>query len=344
MISLRKFSATVEINPTDAYNLELVLGECPHDDRHRLLKGKADLLRNNGYASEEAEEMLRGWLNRDEKYSREISDTIRRSWAEWNYLVIDGGKSAPKAIKPDCERVVGLYKKYGGILELNTYMLNRMRMDMTTKEWLSRMYQPTDMLCVGRHMEEIKILSCKEILGQFRHPNPDPRWQELEQLRMAMYRPHLFCVVTPATYRMEWFYDEVEGRHYGRCDKNVLKRRYWCIEMDISEKEKKGHWTSVLPRRDYDGLDLQAGVIFQLFEWGFPIVSIVHSGGKSFHVWCSGAGLTNDEIVELITLALPLGACASSKGLSQFMRLPNPDHPTRPQHCYYFDPKFINHG
>jgi hypothetical protein len=345
MINLRKYAATLEVNPSDAYDLDLVLGKCPDDDRHRALKSKTDHLRNHGYDPEEAEEMLRGWLTRDEKYSREIYDTIKRSWGEWDHLVINGGKSAPKNVPPDCEKVVGLFREYGGMLALCSQIFMKMEMNMTTDKWLSRMYQPSDLLCLGHHMEETTVLPLDRILYQFSNVGWLPFGTrvlspEERAVRSARYRLRYYCLLTPAVYREElMYYDE---RDWGRCDLNILRRKYWCIEMDISEKQKKGHWKGVLPRRDYDGFDLQAGVILHLFKLGFPIVSIVHSGGKSLHVWCSGEGLSNEDIEMLISLVVPLGADPASLGLSQFMRVPNPDHPSRPQCCYYFNPEFVN--
>ena len=58
MLNLRRFSS-LEVDPADAENLDLILGECPDDDRHRLLKAKADRLRDNLYEPEEAVTMLR---------------------------------------------------------------------------------------------------------------------------------------------------------------------------------------------------------------------------------------------------------------------------------------------
>jgi hypothetical protein len=350
MINLRKFSTTLEVNPADAYDVDLVLGPCPDDDRHRALKPKADLLRNNGYEPDEAAEMLRAWLTRPEKYSGEVSDTVERSWAEWQELVIVGGKSGPKNIKPDCQKVVELFREYGGWKSLQLYLIlldykntGKIRYpskieDMTTREWLSRMYQPSDLLCLGWHMEETTVLPLDTILYRYQYSNQGTN--EERAVRRFNYRLRYYCLMTPATYQMELMH--YKDRNWGRCDLNILRRKYWCIEMDISEKQKKGHWKGVLPRRDYDGFDLQAGVIRQLFELGFPIVSIVHSGNKSLHVWCSGAGLSNEDIEMLITSVIHLGADPASRGLSQFMRVPNPDHPLRPQYCYYFDPKFVN--
>ena len=155
-----------------------------------------------------------------------------------------------------------------------------------------------------------------------------------------MHRTNQYCLLTPAVYGAREI--EYDGRVWGRCDRNVLRRKYWCIEFDISENQ--GNWRSVLPHRDYDGFDLQSGVIFHLLESGFPIVSIVHSGRKSLHVWCSGEGLAHEEIESLILFTSVYGAdVKAALCLSQFMRLPNPNHYNRPQYCYYLDPKFINH-
>ena len=48
MLNLRKYSATLEVNPADAYDIDRVLGPCPDDMRHFALKGKANFLRDNG--------------------------------------------------------------------------------------------------------------------------------------------------------------------------------------------------------------------------------------------------------------------------------------------------------
>jgi hypothetical protein len=102
-------------------------------------------------------------------------------------------------------------------------------------------------------------------------------------------------------------------------------------------------WHPILEKAGCTGCDLQAGVILHLFELGYPIVSIVHSGNKSLHVWCSARGLTEDQILQKIDYAASLGADGvAGKKISQFMRLPNPDHGSRKQHLLYHNPAFIN--
>jgi hypothetical protein len=101
-------------------------------------------------------------------------------------------------------------------------------------------------------------------------------------------------------------------------------------------------WHPILEKMGCTGWDLQAGIIFHLFELDYPIVSIVHSGGKSLHVWCSARGLTEDQILQMIDYAASLGADDAGKTVSQFMRLPNPDHAVRKQHLIYHNPAFIN--
>lgn len=337
MLNLRKFCSVLEVNPEDAYNLDLTLGPCPDDGRHRMLKGKADWLRDNGYESDEAAEMLREWLTRTEKYNGEISDTIKRSWAEIDKLVIVG--KPPRTDKPtDYRGVVELFRRYGGWIDLLDYIGENNvdeNLSITTDQWLSRLYSPTDLLCIGRNMYEWKIESLDKILLHFSKPGDSPAVQKLNE----MYRTNQYCLLTPAVYREREI--EYEGRTWGRCDRNVLRRKYWVIEFDIAENQ--GNWKSVLPHRDYGGLDLQAGVILHLFELGFPIVSIVHSGRKSIHVWCSGEGLTHDEIETLILSTSVYGAdIKAGLALSQFFRLPNPNHCNRPQHCYYLNRKRVN--
>ena len=121
------------------------------------------------------------------------------------------------------------------------------------------------------------------------------------------------------------------------------------IECDIVGTRKKEDdslvntpWHPILEKAGCAGWDLQAGIILHLFELDYPITSIVHSGGKSLHVWCSARGLTEDQILQMIDYAARIGADHNGKKISQFMRLPNPDHASRKQHLIYHNPAFIN--
>jgi hypothetical protein len=334
VLNLRKFSP-LEVNPADAYNLDLVLGVCPDDDRHRLLKAKADRLRDNLYEPEEAEAMLREWLTRPENSPNEIADTVRRSWEEIDQEVIVS--RSRKAGSPlDTRLVLDLRRRYGGFEELA--LLQESSHLTTTQEWLRLLYQPEDLLCIGWTMYDTKIAPLDEILRRFPAKGDCAAVQKLRWL----FRTNQYCLLTPAVYR------ELEilqnGVYFRRCDANVLERKYWVIEFDIAEGQPA--WKGVLPNRDFDGFDLQAGVIFHLLEnEDFPIAAIVHSGKKSLHVWCSGHGMTNEEIEAKILSTAVYGAdVKAGLTISQFFRLPNPNHPSRPQRLLYLDRDFINHG
>src|SRR5260221_7245906 len=103
---------TLTVNPLDAFNPDLVLGECPPDGRHRMLKPCADFLRDEGYEAEEAVEMLKAWLSRSPR-AGEVEDTIRRSFGaagdDYRYQ-----KPPSKAQPLNQQRVIGLFHKYGG--------------------------------------------------------------------------------------------------------------------------------------------------------------------------------------------------------------------------------------
>jgi len=333
MLNLRKFSAILEVNPADAYDIDRALGECPDDERHRLLKIKADFLRDNHYDAEEALVMLRTWLTRTEKYNGEIADTIKRSWAEIDQLVIVGGRSQKKGQPLSTRELVRLFRQYAGWAHLLHYLgfdNNPEVKEITTDHWLSQLYLPDDLLCIGRSKYDQRVIALGEILHHFPQPGDSPAVQKLN----ILHRTNQYCFLTPAVYGAREI--EYDGRLWGRCEKNVLWRKYWCIEFDIAEGQ--GNWKGVLPHRDYDGFDLQAGIILHLFELDFPIVSIVHSGRKSLHVWCSGEGLTHEEIEAKILSTSIYGAdVQAALKLSQFMRLPNPAHPHRPQFCYYLN-------
>jgi hypothetical protein len=132
------------------------------------------------------------------------------------------------------------------------------------------------------------------------------------------------CFLTPNPFKLDAL---------SRCDAGILDRRYFVLEADIPPDGllKKtdgslviGPWAPFL--KDCSSWDLQAGIIFHLFELNYPIVSIVHSGGKSLHVWCSARGFSEEQILERIAYTEGLGVDYRGKVPSQFMRLPNPEH------------------
>jgi hypothetical protein len=54
------------------------------------------------------------------------------------------------------------------------------------------------------------------------------------------------------------------------------------------------------------------------------------AANKSLHVWCSTRGLSEEQINQKIVYTNALGVDTHGMTLSQFMRLPNPTHPSRP--------------
>ena len=321
----------------DAFNVDYVLGQCPDDGRHRKLKPQADFLRDNFYEPEEAVEMLRTWLNRAEQHSGEIADTVRRSFADVDkdYRTVH---SKIKAEPLDIQRVVTLWHKYGGYPSLLKFLkTNEGIKSMTTEEWLRQMYCPGDLLCIGRDKFETEIKVLEDILALL---SLGERPEERHQKMFRFCRYGQFCYLTPATFRAKTISNLV-GKVQGRCNANVLRRRYFVLEADIAAGQKD--WEGILPNPRYDGFDLQAGILRHLFDRGYPIVSIVHSGNKSLHVWCSTRRLSEEQINQKIVCTNALGVDTHGMTLSQFMRLPNPTHPSRPQPLLYFNLQFINH-
>jgi hypothetical protein len=264
---------------------------------------------------------------------------VQHIWSQIKQLVIVHKPSTRQGEPTDHRSVVRLFRQYGGFCDL-LYHIGTERnpevMDITTDYWLSRLYLPSDLICIARNMYDRRVVALGEILPHFPKEGDSPTVQKLNLL----HRTNQYCLLTPAVYREREI--EYDGRWWGRCERNVLRRKYWCIEFDIAEGQ--GSWRSVLPHRDYDGFDLQAAIITYLLDLGYPIVSIVYSGRKSLHVWCSGAGLSDAEIEMLILNTSPFGAdVKAALSNSQFMRLPNPNHCNRKQVCYYLNDDFINH-
>jgi hypothetical protein len=325
----------LRVNPMDAFNVDCVLGLCPDDGRHRKLKLQADFLRDNFYEAGEAVEMLRTWLNRPEQHSGEIADTVRRSFADVDkdYRIVN---SKIQAEPLDVQRVVTLWHKYGGYQALLKFLKTTEEVkSTTTADWLRRMYCPGDLLCVGIDKFGTEIKALEDILALL---SLGKRLEYQKMFRFCRYGQ--LCYLTPATFRSKTIVN-IDGKVQGRCNVNVLRRRYFVLEADIAAGEKG--WEGILPNALYDGFDLQAAIIRHLFERGYPIVGIVHSGNKSLHVWCSSRGLSEEQIDQKIAYTNSLGVDTHGMTKSQFMRLPNPEHPTRPQPLLYFNPQFVSH-
>jgi hypothetical protein len=226
----------------------------------------------------------------------------------------------------DYDRVVELNRRHGGYDALLMFCGTSPELMATkTLVWLYDLYRPEDVLCIGP-AKEYTIVAPLESWGCLIDENYFGLGQEV-------------CFLTPNSFK-----PDAERR----CNDGIIKRRYFVMECDIIGFKKKGEslietpWHPILEKANCNGWDLQAGIILHLLELGYPIVSIVHSGNKSLHVWCSARGLTEERILKMIAYAASLGADDAGKTVSQFMRLPNPDHASRQQHLIYHNPAFIN--
>jgi hypothetical protein len=217
---------------------------------------------------------------------------------------------------------------------------------MRLKDWLRQLYQASDLLCLGYDRFCTQIRSSKDFLALLDFAeSAEPLLAQLSasgehELLAEIDACHRFCLLTPATFRRQTIIHN--GQTSGRCDPNIFRRKYFVLECDIAPNVAA--WQGIFPNPMYDGFDLQAGVIRHLFDQHYPIVSIVHSGNKSLHIWCSGQGLSEGEIEERVAYTAPLGADAKAgRCRSQFMRCVSPRHPIRPQPLLYFNSDFINH-
>ena len=95
-----------------------------------------------------------------------------------------------------------------------------------------------------------------------------------------------------------------ERKRSERCLDNTARRRFLVIEQDTGT------------------LDEQAAVLSHLAEI-FPLVTIVHSGGRSLHGWFYVEGIPEARIDQFMDLAVRLGADDATRSPCQLVRLPD---------------------
>ena len=94
---------------------------------------------------------------------------------------------------------------------------------------------------------------------------------------------------------------------------------------------------------DRGSVDEQAAILWHLrFQRGFPLVLVVHSGGKSLHGWFDVRNLSEAKVEAFYRYCVSLGADLATFTRSQFVRLPDGVREDgRPQTVDYFDPLLI---
>jgi len=116
-----------------------------------------------------------------------------------------------------------------------------------------------------------------------------------------------------------------DGKPSQHCLDNTGPRRFAVIECD------KG------------SMDEQAAILWHLrFQRGFPLVLVVHSGGKSLHGWFNVLGLPEARVEAFYRYCVTLGADRATYTRSQFVRLPDGlREDGKQQTVDYFDPAVL---
>jgi hypothetical protein len=145
--------------------------------------------------------------------------------------------------------------------------------------------------------------------------------------------------------------DEWKPGHLSpRCQENVLYRRWFVIEYDISRYARDGvtptYWKDLIDEWEANDIsiqDAQARLIQALAGDRFNLAMIVFSGNKSLQSWWAVNGASEDDVSTFISRSVKLGADRAAKTTSQFFRVPagwNHNKQCR-QQVVYFNPEFI---
>jgi hypothetical protein len=308
------------IDMTAAYDVHQILDECPaigegvHFARHGAICELALL----GYTPDEIREMIMEWGPPNEA---KIEESLQKVFADGDpRLNRDGYTAKPKdKVVVDYQKVVQLFRQYGGYDSLLQFLKTTDELQATSQsDWLSQLFHRTDRLCLGAVPEDTDLHPLHVWLFMMKHN--------------FLGAATKYCWMSPNPYKPD---------STGRCNDGILERRYYVLEADITDFNKKTgkptFWEPYLKAEAATGWDFQAAIIRHLFDLNYPIVSIVHSGGKSLHVWCKVCG-TEEGVLGSIRYAASLGVDDKGKVPSQFMRIPNPVHPTRKQPIIYHNP------
>jgi hypothetical protein len=112
------------------------------------------------------------------------------------------------------------------------------------------------------------------------------------------------------------------GKQSERALANVGKRQYLVLEFDNGTAGE------------------QAAIIWYLREqWSVGLVMVLSSGKRSLHAWWGVHHLESKAVWELCQDAYRVGACRSTFGKAQLVRVPNAKRPEtgQCQRIYYFD-------
>jgi hypothetical protein len=152
--------------------------------------------------------------------------------------------------------------------------------EQPTDEILEALYPGNPLLCVGRSVYEYNTT----------------RRQEIYALSLQQ-----FIVPNPMSRPVG---KTIDGKESCKCNDNTGPRKYLIVEFDTTP------------------LDTQPALIAWLaYRWReeFPLIMIVHSGGKSLHAWF---GVENKDPLSFFRQAVSMGADKKLWTVSQFVRMP----------------------
>ena len=130
-------------------------------------------------------------------------------------------------------------------------------------------------------------------------------------------------LIVPSPMRKKYGLTQ-DGKKSERTLTNVGQRRFLVVEFDRHSID------------DQSAFHLHLSVLF-------PLVCVVHSGGKSLHGWYLVAGQPESKVRNFFEYAVRLGADPKTWNRVQFVRMPGGmrrdgrDKPDKPQTIYYLN-------
>ena len=139
------------------------------------------------------------------------------------------------------------------------------------------------------------------------------------------------------------------GKVSQRCSENTGPRRYIVLDFDFKAEDETGNPTSEQPllndlrEEGRSVTDLCASLIgFIRGSTSFPLVLVVHSGGKSLHAWFMVEGHPEEEVREFFEMCVRYGADSVMWTPCQWARMPGGTRGNgNAQTIHFFNPQAI---
>jgi hypothetical protein len=163
--------------------------------------------------------------------------------------------------------------------------------------------------------------------------------------RREIWRGHLHRLpLMVANPMLRAFGYTQEGKLSQHTKEATARPIYQPVEFDFTEYDDDGNetiWAPSIRKWKTEGLtvfDATAALILYLARL-LPLFLIVFSGNKSLHGWFLVQGMTSEARKGFMDEAIKLGACSSTAGKSQFVRIPGGRRQNgAEQTVFYFNP------